>query len=156
MRKTFLLLCIAAIPAAAAPFFSASPDLCFSDGSLTYRLSSSAAAPDYRVAIDNNAADPDLRIALVDRVESADFALTDDAGAMTGNACKAAGPMRTVRIVPPGAPADITIAMATRQAPADVTLYVHSARISHFDAAALFALVRHRLGAGAGHVASIR
>ena len=95
----------------------------------------------------------------MDRVETADFALTDDAGAMTGNACKAAGTLKTIRIVAAGTPADLTIAVAREQAaPGDFALYVHSARVSHFDAAALFALVRQAPGprVARDHVASIR
>ena len=168
LRKTLALLCVAAaIPAAAAPFLTASPDLCFTAGSMTYRLSSAAPSPDYRVAIDNDAPYPDLRVRLVDRVDTADFALTDDAGAMTGNGCKAAGPIKTIRIVAAGTPSDLTIAVSQQQTQSDpdqgdFALYVHSARVSHFDAAALFALVRqapgrNRVPDGApGHVASIR
>ena len=167
LRKTLALLCVAAIAAAAAPFLTASPDLCFTAGSMTYRLSAAAQSPDYRVAIDNDALYPDLRVRLVDRVDTADFALTDDAGAMTGNGCKAAGAIKTVRIVPAGTPSDLTIAVSQQQTQSDpgqgdFALYVHSARVSHFDAAALFALIRHAPGrdralAGvADHVASIR
>ena len=73
----------------------------------------SAPFPDYRVAIDNQAPYPDLRVRLVDRVEAADFALTDDAGAMVGSGCKAAGPIKTIGIVPAGAPSDLTIAVSS-------------------------------------------
>jgi hypothetical protein len=160
LRKSVTLLCVGAIAAAAASFLNTSPDLCFTAGSVTYRLSADAPSPDYRVAIDNQARDPDLRVVLVDRVEAADFALTDDAGAMSGNACRAAGPTRTVRIVAAGTPADITIAISPQQTAADLALYVHSARVSHFDAAALFALVRQAPDrapeATADHVAAIR
>ena len=163
LRRTLALLCVAAIPAAAAPFLTASPDLCFTAGSMTYRLSSDARSPDYRVAIDNDAPHPDLRVRLVDRVETADFALTDDTGAMAGNACKAAGPVKTIRIVAAGTPSDLTIAVARQPAEhGDFALYVHSARVSHSDAAALFALVRQAPGSNrapsgaADHVASIR
>jgi hypothetical protein len=144
LRKTVALLCIAAIPALAAPLLNSSPDLCFTAGSVTYRLSSDARSPDYRVAIDNDALHPDLRVRLVDRVETADFALTDDAGAMTGNACNAAGTVKTIRVVAAGTPSDLIIAVSRppRSDDADFALYVHSARVSHFDAAALFALVR--------------
>jgi hypothetical protein len=143
LRSTLALLCVVAAPVAAAPLFNATPDLCFASGLVTYRLSANAPAPDYRVAIDNQAPHPDMRIRLVDRVESADFALTDDAGTLIGSACKSAGPIRTVRIVPAGAPADIVVAVSPREGGGDFSLYVHSARVSHFDAAALFALVRH-------------
>lgn len=165
LRKTVGLLGVVGIAAAAASVPQPSPDLCFTAGSVTYRLSADAPSPDYRVAIDNQASHPDLRVGLVDRVEAADFALTDDAGAVTGSACKAAGLIRTVRIVTPGAPADITIAVsqpAQSDAPQpDVSVYVHSVRVSHFDAAALFALVRHAperdhgLDGTPGHVAAI-
>jgi hypothetical protein len=158
LRKTVALLCVAAAPAVATPLLKSSPDLCFTAGSVTYRLSPDASSPDYRVAFDNDAAHPDLRVRLVDRVETADFALTDDTGAMTGPACKAAGTVKTIRIVAPGAPADLIIAVSRpHQADdADFALYVHSARVSHFDAAALFALVRQPARGPAGHVASIR
>lgn len=122
----------------------ASPDLCFAAGPVTYRLSVSAPAPDYRVAIDNAAARPDMRVQLVDRIDTADFALTDDAGMLTGQACRTGASIRTVRIVPAGDAADLTIALTpARAGRADFSLYVHSARVSHAGAAALFALVRH-------------
>jgi hypothetical protein len=167
LRKTVGLLGVVGIAAAAASVPDTSPDLCFTAGSVTYRLSPDSPSPDYRVAIDNQSSHPDLRVGLVDRVEAADFALTDDAGAMTGSACKAAGLVRTVRIVTPGTPADITIAVSrpaqSDDAPQpDVSVYVHSVRVSHFDAAALFALVRqapdrdHGLDGRPGHVAAIR
>jgi hypothetical protein len=163
LRNTVVLLGVAGIAAAAAPFLTVSPDLCFTAGSVTYQLSASAPFPDYRVAIDNQAPHPDLRVRLVDRVEAADFALTDDAGAMVGSGCKAAGPIRTIGIVPAGALSDLTIAVSSQSQgdDPDFTLYVHSARVSHFDAAALFALVRQppdgdRQLDGAEHVASIR
>ena len=158
LRKTVALLSVVALPAAAAPFLTASPDLCFTAGSVTYRLSSDARSPDYRIAIDNEAAHPDLRVRLVDRVETADFALTDDAGATTGSACKAAGVVKTIRVVAAGTPSDLTIAVSQSPQPdaADFALYVHSARVSHFDAAALFALVRQPAHGPAGRVASIR
>ncbi|HZO48279.1 MAG TPA: hypothetical protein VFB68_20455 [Xanthobacteraceae bacterium] len=163
LRNTVLLLGVAGIAAAAAPFLTVSPDLCFTAGSVTYQLSANAPFPDYRVAIDNQAAHPDLRVRLVNRVDAADFALTDDAGTMVGNGCKAAGPVRTIGIVPAGAASDLTIAVSSQSHgdDPDFTLYVHSARVSHFDAAALFALVRQapdgdRQLNGADHVASIR
>jgi hypothetical protein len=159
LRKTFVLLCVVACPAIAAPFLASSPDLCFTAGPVTYRLSPDATSPDYRVAIDNDAPHPDLRVRLVDRVETADFALTDDAGAMAGNACNAAGTLKTIQIVAAGTPADLTIAVSRQpqSGQGDFALYVHSARVSHFDAAALFALVRQAPGRDrTADVASIR
>jgi hypothetical protein len=142
-RKPLLLILVAGVAMAQGQRFAPSPDLCFASGTVTYRLSTTARASDYRVAVNNDAARPDLRVRLVDRVEAADFALTDDAGARIGSGCQAGGSVRTVRVVPPGAPSDITIAISSEPTvAADVSLYVYSARVSHFDAAALFALVR--------------
>lgn len=156
LRKTLVLLCVIGTIAAATPFLMTSPDLCFTAGSVTYRLSPNERFPDYRVAIDNEALYPDMRVRLVDHVEDADFALTDDTGTMAGTGCAAATQVKTIRIVPTGAPADITIAVSRREARSDLALYVHSARVSHLDAAALFALVRQAPEPVSKHVASIR
>jgi hypothetical protein len=147
LRKSAMLLLMAGLPAAALPFWGTSHDICFTAGSVTYQLSSAAAAPDYRVRIDNKAPRPDLRVRLVDQAELADFALVDDAGATASKACATAGLLRTVKIVPVADASDVTITVS-RDAPgeaqgADFALFVHSARITHQDAAALFALMRH-------------
>jgi len=156
LARTLLALSVGVVAAAAMPLVRPSPDLCFTAGAVTYRLTSDAASADIRVAVDNAAARPDLRIRLVDRVEASDFALTDDAGA--GNACKAGGLIRTVGTVPPGAPADIVIAMSRAGAASDFALYVHSVRIGHHDAAALFAAIRQApdRAPDGGHVAALR
>jgi hypothetical protein len=143
LRKTLILLLVAGIPAAAPALHTGSPDLCFADGATTYLLSATATDPDIRIAIDNTALHPDLRVRLTDRVEAADFALADDTGALIGDACRPAGLVSTARIVAAGKPADLTVAVARDFSTADLSLYVHSARVSHFDAAALFALIRH-------------
>jgi hypothetical protein len=158
-RQLVLILAFAAFGVAAAPLLSSPPDLCFTSGSVTYRLTSDAAAADYRVAIDNAAVRPDLRVRLVDRVEVADFALTDDAA--SGRACRAAGVIKTVVTVPAGTPADITIAVAhkdarTGDAEVALALFVHSARVGHFDAAALLALIRRETARDGGRLAAIR
>jgi hypothetical protein len=142
LRKSLILLFVFGIPAAAPPFFAKAPELCFTAGTVTYRLAPDAANADYAVAIDNKAEFPDLRIRLVDRVITADFALTDDAGALS-NTCRSAGTLKTVRIAPPGQPADIIIGVSSNTVQADLTLYVHSARVNHREAAALLALIRH-------------
>jgi hypothetical protein len=142
VRRTLVLLLVAGVAAAAPRLFTPSPDLCFAAGSVTYRLAAGDGTADYAVAIDNAAVHPDLRIHLVDQIETADFALVDDVGAATGNACASLGPIRTVRIVPAGGAADITIAVSRQPGPNDFSLYVHSTRASHVGAAALFALMR--------------
>jgi hypothetical protein len=143
LRKALILLLVFGIPAAAPPFFAKSPELCFTSGTATYRLAPDAITADYTVAIDNSAEFPDLRIRLVDQVASADFAITDDAGMLPGDPCRGAGALKTVRLVPRGARADITIGVTHASLDADLTLYVHSARLDHFQAAALLALIRH-------------
>lgn len=147
LNKSLILLLIAGIPAAAPPFFAGAPDLCFTAGSVTYRLAANASAADYSVAVDVDALHPDLRVGLVDQATTADFALTDDTGAPAGSACRTAGTLKTVRIVAADQPANIRIGIARNAADADFTLYVYSARVNHFDAAALFALMRHEVAA---------
>jgi len=144
LRKSLFLLLLASVPAAAAlPFFGNSPhELCFTAGSVTYRLSPAATAPDYRVRIDNSVAHPDLRVQLVDEAEIADYALVDDMGDATGNSCATAGRLRTVKIVSGDAASDVVISVSQNAADPDFTLFVHSARATHQEAAALFALMR--------------
>jgi hypothetical protein len=144
LRKGLLLLVLAgSVPAAALPFFPSSPhELCFTAGSVTYRLSPAVTSPDYRVRIDNSVVHPDLRVRLVDAAELADFALVDDIGESAGGACTTAGRLRTVKIVTGDAASDVTIAVSPEAEDADFTLFVHSARATHQDAAALFALMR--------------
>jgi hypothetical protein len=142
-RKTLILLFVAGIPAAAPSFFAAAPEICFTAGPVTYELSPGAVATDYRVRIDNTAAQPDLRIGLVDSAEIADFSLVDDIGGSNSNACRTAGVLKTVRLVPAEQPADVTISLSREAGEADFKLFVYSARVTHQDAAALFALMQH-------------
>jgi hypothetical protein len=154
-HKFLVLLFVAGIPAAATPFLPASgpapkvnitsfaktaPPLCFTAGSITYELSQNASSPDLRVSFDE-AAKPDLRVGLVDGVTTADFTLVDDVAGMDGNACAAAGLLKTIKIVGDG-PADVVVRLTRDLANADFTLFVHSARFNHRDAAALFAVMR--------------
>jgi len=44
IQKSLILLMVAAMPAAAPPFFAAAPALCFTSGSVTYQLAPAAAA----------------------------------------------------------------------------------------------------------------
>src|SRR5204862_1362085 len=118
-------------------------DLCFTAGSVTYQLAPGAASPDFRVRIDKEAPSPDLRVRLVDRAELADFSLVDDVGAPARDVCATAGDLRTVTIVKPADIGDVTISVGRETHEADLTLFVHSTRVTHFDAAALFALM-HR------------
>ncbi len=151
LSKSLIMILIAAMAGVVGHWLAPTPEICFAAGSETYRLSAHERPADYRVAINNAAARPDLRVRLVDRVEAADFALIDDTGALPGSACRSAGPIRTVRVVELGTPADITIAVSPRPHEVDFSLYVQSARVSHVDAAALFALIRQRSTVGREH-----
>jgi hypothetical protein len=144
LRKLLILLLVAGTPAAAPPFFAKAPDLCFTAGATTYRISPQGAAPDYRVKI-ASPADPStraLRIALVDAVDDADFALVDDV-TVDASACRSAGDIKTVGVVGNNSPADMAVDLLRDGTDADLKLFVQSARIGHRDAAALFAAMRH-------------
>src|SRR5262245_24746339 len=142
-RKSLMLLLVVGIAAATLPFFESSRDLCFTAGSVTYRLSPGAATPDFRVRIDNRDPNPDLRVRLVDRADLADFSLVDDVGAPARDVCATAGDLRTVKVVKADDIGDVTINVGRELHEAAFTLFVHSTRVTHYDAAALFALVQH-------------
>ncbi len=137
LHKTLLLLSVLAIaPAAAYPLFGSANAPCYAAGGASYRLSS-AAAPDFRVRIDNAAARPDLRMQIVDRPEIADFVMADDSDARAGDDCKAGA--KTIHVDASETSPDVTIALSLDAAAPDYKIYVHSARLSHEQAAALLA-----------------
>jgi hypothetical protein len=139
--KSLTLLSLVAIPAAAHSYFAAAKGPCFTAGSATYQLAAAAAVPDYRVRIDNQAKAPDLRMQLVDRPEIADLVIADDYSASDADLCKAAAELKTIRVGAEEAAPDITIAFTRVAEAADYKLFVHSARFSHQDAAALMAVM---------------
>jgi hypothetical protein len=139
LRKTLILLAVIAVPAAAHSTFQPADDLCFASGSATYKLSQKAAVPDIRVKFDNFAPRPDLRMELVDRPEIADFVLADDFGAPPSNACRSSVRVKVVKIELEKAAPDVTVSFAPGDTLPDYRVYVHSARYSHQDAAALLA-----------------
>jgi hypothetical protein len=142
--RTHKILVVLSLPfllvaATAAPsFFAAPASLCFTSGTATYQVSRTAAAPDYRIRIDNSTPRPDLRMQVVDRPEIADFVIADEFGAVERDACRSAIPLKTVKVDAGGAP-DVVIALSTDSAAADYRIYVYSMRYSHQDAAALLA-----------------
>jgi hypothetical protein len=141
LTKIIVLLMIATVPAAAPRDFAVAPRLCFTAGSTTFQLSSTASAPDYRVKFVASETGADMRVQIVDQVDTADFAVVDDFAPMPGSPCDSAGHLRTVRVVNGDAPADAIVNLS-REA-ADHKLFVHSGRFGHRDAAALFAAVLH-------------
>ncbi len=130
IRKSLILLAVVAVPAAAHSTFAPDDELCFASGAATYRLAPKAAAPDYRVKIDNSAPRPDLRMQLVDRPEIADFVLADDFGAV-GNACRSPAPVRTIKVDSETRTPDVTVSLAPGDTLPDYRVYVHSVRFSH-------------------------
>ena len=141
LQKTLLLVSLVAVPAGAHSFFASPKAPCFTAGAWTYQLSSKTSTPDYRVKVQNDAASADLRMQMVDRPEIADFVIADDIDAGEGNLCKTAGGFKTVRVDADETAPDVTV-MLSRDADApDYKLYVHSARFSHQDAAALLAVM---------------
>jgi len=142
LHRSVLLGLVIAVPAAAQAFLPAKHP-CFAAGTTTYRISASVRSPDYRVRIDNRAARPDLRMQLVDDATAADFVLVDDFDDAESNACRTSMPLKTIRIDDAEARPDLTISLAAEAevtAP-DFKLYVHSARFSHDEAAALFGIM---------------
>ncbi len=78
---------------------------------------------------------------LVDEPAAADFVLVDDFDAAASNACRTSMPLRTIRVDDATAHPDLTISLAGGDAAPDFKLYVHSARFSHEEAAALFGVM---------------
>ena len=140
MRKVLILAAALAVPAAAYAM-KAQPKqpLCFVSGASTYQIVANATAPDYRIRIDAQAARPDLRMQLVDRAENADFVLVDDFSGNEPRTCKSSTPIRTVTLDSATGKPDVTVQLSADAKGADYRIYVHSARFSQQDAAALLA-----------------
>jgi hypothetical protein len=167
LHRTFALFLVIAVPAAAHSYFIASAKPCFTAGRDTYQIVQNTLSPDYRIKIGAEPAQSDLRVVVVDLPEQADFAIVDDVNAAAGDACKAAGPVRTIRVDANYAKPDVSVALTRDSEAPDYRIYVHSARYSHHDAAALVAAMwkttqtrnlaeRERIRAAADVTASIR
>jgi hypothetical protein len=140
MRKILILAAALAVPAAAYAMKAAPKQpLCFASGASTYQIVASATAPDYRIRIDADALRPDLRMQLVDRAENADFVLVDDFSGNEPSTYKSSTPIRTVTLDAAAGTPDVTVQLSADAKGADYRLYVHSARFSQQDAAALLA-----------------
>lgn len=145
IRTVFILAAALAAPAAALGVMAEAPKRpqqlsnCFASGASTYQIVAKAAAPDYRIRIDSAAAHPDLRMQLVDRPEHADFVLVDDFSSSEPVTCRSSTPVRTVTLEAAAGNPDVTVHLSADAKGADYRLYVHSARFSQQDAAALLA-----------------
>jgi hypothetical protein len=139
-QKSVLFGLVVAVPAAAQAFLPPK-QACFTAGMSTYQISTSTQTPDYKVRIDNRATRPDLRMQLVDQPEIADFVLVDDYDDGQRDACRTPAPIKTIRIDDEAQRPDLTISLAAALDAPDFKLYVHSARFSHEDAAALFGVM---------------
>jgi len=143
LHKSVLFGLAIALPAAAQGFqaFLPAKHRCFASGAATYQVSATARTPDYAVRIDNHATHPDLRMQLVDEPTAADFVLVDDFDAAESNACQTSLPLKTIRVDDQALRPDLTISLAAGSEASDFKLYVHSARFSHDEAAALFGVM---------------
>jgi hypothetical protein len=141
LHISLLLGAALVIPAAAHSFFAAPKGRCFTAGSATFQLTAAASAADFKVRVDPAAKAPDLRMQLVDRPEIADLVIADDYGASAGDLCKAAAAIKTIRVGADISDPDVTVAFTDNAAHADYKLFVHSARFSHHDTAALMAVM---------------
>jgi hypothetical protein len=139
IEKWLLFVAVIALPAAAHSAFTPKDAACFASGAATYQIAPHATAPDFRIKIASEAPAPDLRMRLVDRPEIADFVLVDDFSAARPGSCRSSTPIRTVKLHDDTAPPDVTVRLSAAAGPADYTIYVHSARFSQHDAAALLA-----------------
>ena len=79
---------------------------------------------------------------LVDAIDTADFALVDDNSDFDRYGCNSAGQIKTVALVTDG-PSDLIVSLTRAAADSDLKLFVHSARLGHREAAAVFAVMRH-------------
>ena len=140
-RKLVVLVAVLAAPAAAYSNFPGAADACFSSGSTTFRMSSAAPSPDYTVRFADVQTRADLRIHLMDSPDQADFVLVDDVGGYAPSACNGPAPVKTIRIDAEADSPDVTVSLTSDLAAADYRIYVHSARFSHQDAAALLAVM---------------
>jgi hypothetical protein len=139
VRKILILLSAVAIPMVSYGMLTPAGSLCFASGGATYRLDQTTSSPDYRVRIDNSAPHPDLHVQLVDRPERADFVLADEFRTSESGACRSPAPVRTVAVDGSGQRVDVVVMLSPDIANPDFRVYVHSARHSHEDAAALLA-----------------
>lgn len=137
--KLVAVAAVLAAPAAAYSYFAGTPEACFASGATAFRMAPASASPDYRVRVASADARADLRIQLMDRPEQADFVLVDDIGGTSG--CNGPAPVKTIRIDAETATPDLTVSLGAEPDAADYRIYVHSARFSHQDAAALLAVM---------------
>jgi hypothetical protein len=138
-RKLAVLAAVLAAPAGAYSYFGGAPEACFTSGPATYRIAAAGARADYTVRFSEADSHADLRIQVMDSPDQADFVLVDDAGGL--GACNGAAAVKTVRIDPDAAAPDVTVRLASDLNVSDYRIYVHSARFSERDAAALLAVM---------------
>src|ERR1700721_4091422 len=99
LHKSIVFALAIALPITAQGFqaFRTAPEPCFAAGSMTYQVSATARAPDYRVKIDNQSANPDLRLQLTDDPAAADLVLVDDFDAPASNGARPSPPPKPTK-----------------------------------------------------------
>ena len=93
------------------------------------------------VSFTSNPAKATVRVQIIDRAETADFAVIDDIDAAEGGACHTSQPPQLVSISTSASASDPVIYL-TQDGPADYRIFVQSNTFSMLDAAALIVSAR--------------
>jgi hypothetical protein len=120
------------------------PRPCIETGGLSVQIATAPWHADLHVGFTDDPAAATVRVQIVENVETADFAVVDDAGSTDANGCEANPGMRLVAVAAYPS-ASQPIIYLSRDGGADYRIFVRSKTFSARDAAALI------VGANGGH-----
>jgi len=120
------------------------PRPCIETGGLSVQIATAPWHADLHVGFTDDPAAATVRVQIVENVETADFAVVDDADSTDANACEANPAMRLVAVAAYPS-ASQPIIYLSRDGGADYRIFVRSKTFSARDAAALI------VGANGGH-----
>jgi hypothetical protein len=120
------------------------PRPCIETGGLSVQIATAPWHADLQVGFTDDPAAATVRVQIVENVETADFAVVDDADSTDANACEANPAMRLVAVAAYPSAAQPIIYLS-RDGGADYRIFVKSKTFSARDAAALI------VGANGGH-----
>jgi uncharacterized membrane protein len=135
-------LAVAAFLAHDGIFADSRPCIAVADTSV--QLTSLPWQSSLHVSFTSNPAKATVRVQIIDRAETADFAVIDDIDTQDDNACHTSQPPQLVSISTSASASDPVIYL-TEVGPADYRIFVQSKTFSMLDAAALI------VGARSGH-----
>ena len=115
--------------------------VCIATGTLTFQMAAHPWQADRRVTFTANRSLATVRVQLVDQPEIADFVVADDETTADETSCAVTAGTRHVAIVAKVAAGDPVIYLSAEPG-ADYRIFVHSAAISAYDAAALIVSAR--------------